>query len=92
MFRLLFYILVVFGLVFVYQNYGSSYLAESNPALKKEADDVLGKTTTIFQKQASRSANFVSGLVLKKATEPMIKEYEKLTPDQKEIIKKQICR
>lgn len=77
---------------YAYTNYGSHFLASKNPAVKKSADNVLGAATGILGQGASASANLVSGLVLKTATQPLIKEYDKLNSSQKDIIKKQICK
>jgi hypothetical protein len=77
---------------YVYNNYGSQFLAAQNPAVKKSTDNVLGVAQGLITKGASGSADIVSGFVLKTATDPLMREYDKLRPPQKEIIKKQICK
>lgn len=92
--RRLFMIGVVAMVVYyVYINYGLSFLAQkANPEFKKSTDNVLGVANGIFAEHASKSADIVGGMVLKTATEPLMREYQKLRPSQKEIIKKQICK
>ncbi|MEK7070684.1 MAG: hypothetical protein AAB966_02660 [Patescibacteria group bacterium] len=85
-------ILLIVGLVLGYQMYGDQLLAKYNPQVKKNAEKVLGIGTNYVAKQASHSAEIVKGFVFKKASQPLVDQINKLPKDQKEEIKKQICK
>lgn len=85
-------ILIIVGIVYGYQRYGAELLRKYSPSTKKQVDNVLGTTSKYITKQASSSAQAVSGFVFKKATEPLIQQINKLPPNQKEDLKKQICK
>jgi predicted MFS family arabinose efflux permease len=78
--------------VYVYYTYGSRLLTKESPATKKAVDNVLGVATGFLDKQASRSADMVSGFVLRQTTAPLIREFNKLPKSQKEELKKELCR
>lgn len=59
---------------------------------KDVVGDVLGQATDLVEEVASRSADTVSDFIFDKATEPLIDQIKKLSPDQQEEIKKNICQ
>ncbi|GEM_PF-3399828 len=59
---------------------------------KDVVGDVLGQATDLVEEAASRSADTVSDFIFDKATEPLIDQIKKLSPDQQEEIKKNICQ
>lgn len=73
-------------------HYGADVLVKQNPAVQKQADNVLGVASGVLSKGASASASIVSNLVLRRASEPLVKEFQKLKPEQQQEIKKQICK
>lgn len=76
-------------------NYGSSLPLNEireNPVAKQASGNVLGVANGLFSPVASSAARIVSNLVVQKASKPLIQEYEKMRPEQQEIIKKQICK
>lgn len=89
--RLVMIVIVAGVMYYAATNYGHVLPLKEvreNPLTKQASGSVLG----ILSPVASAGANLVSNLVVKKASEPLLKEYEKLQPEQKEIIKKQICK
>lgn len=94
--RRLVMIAIVAGVVYyAFTNYGHVMplkQVKENPVVKQSSGNVLGVANGLFSPVASGAANIVSNLVVQKASEPLMKEYEKLPPPQKEIIKKQICK
>jgi hypothetical protein len=78
--------------VYLYYTYGSGMLVKGSPAAKKAVDNVLGTATGFLDKQASRSADMVSGFVLRQTAAPLIREFNKLPKNQKEELKKELCK
>ncbi len=92
LFRKLFVpVLIVVGLYYAYTEFGSSILNDFSPQARKSTDNVLGTAQKFVSKQASRSADFATAIVLKKATEPLIREFRKLPANQQKVIRKEIC-
>lgn len=91
--RLFMVVAVAIVTYYVYQNYGTQILAQkASPEFKKSTDNVLGAANKIVAKHASASADIVGGFVLENASQPLVREFEKLKPAQKDAIKKQICK
>lgn len=90
--KVLLSILLLAGAYYVYQAYGSTFLAKNSPQTKKVADSVLGAVTHIASDQASRSASVLDMVVFQQATKPVIEQYNKLPKEKQDEIKKQICR
>ncbi len=90
--KVFFAVLLIAGAYYLYQSYGSTFLAKNSPQTKKIADNVLGAVTHIAADQASRSASILDMVVFQQATKPVIDQYNKLPRDKQNEIKKQICR
>lgn len=58
---------------------------------KETVGDVLGTATDLVGEIASNSASAVSDFIIDKTTAPFIDQINKLPPDQREQIKKNIC-
>lgn len=90
--KLFFPLLLVAGLYYGYTEFGSSLLAKVSPQAQKATNNVLGTASKAIMKQASRSADFASSIILKKASEPLVREFYKLPAKQQTVIKEQICK
>ena len=84
--------LIVAGALYLYQNYGATFLSKNSPQTKKLTDNVLGTATKVATNQASKSASFLEMLVVKQATKPVIEQYNKLPKEKQQEIKIQICK
>ncbi len=84
--------LIVAGALYLYQNYGATFLSKNSPQTKKLTDNVLGTATKVATNQASKSASFLEMLVFKQATKPVIEQYNKLPKEKQQEIKIQICK
>ncbi len=85
-------LLIIVGLYYGYTEFGSSLLAKVSPQAQKSANNVLGAANKVVMKQASRSADFASSIILQKASEPLVREFYKLPVKQQKILQKQICK
>ena len=90
--KIFFLVLIVAGALYLYQNYGATFLSKNSPQTKKLTDNVLGTATKVATNQASKSASFLEMLVFKQATKPVIEQYNKLPKEKQQEIKIQICK
>ena len=90
--KVFFLVLAVAGAYYLYQSYGSAFLAKNSPQTKSLTDNVLGTATKVATNQATKSASFLEMAVFKQASKPVVDQYNKLPKEKQGEIKKQIFK